>query len=701
MGTWTRAAEPLITGTHAYEKNAGNSYCQEPSVINDGTLLRMYYGGSFPEGLCLATCPVASDPTVPGNWTKNAGNPILGNGGSGLATGAYHTNVVLIAGTYYCYYAKNNNTDDLMVATSTDGISWGTPAQAIAKNQAAWITGWANSFVWNEGGSTWKMLVEGSPTSGPAWTINYATSTDGLTWTVQGSGPLTSLIPPGGTSYSGPWLLNGGQKTNGLYQLYYHAGLTTTTTEVFRATSTDAANWTVIGVQITHDGTQYETQQAADPSVITIGATSYLFYSGVNNGDVSQPHPASYINVATAPGSAALVGTCTAGFSTGTSGNAIATSDTGDATAWDTVTSPNITYDTTHVAYGTKAGKIANVNGTNQRYGQWTTAFGTPTTHYFRFYLYLPSLPSTTLFGPITFMLSGSASTRFRITTAGLMQAVNGGSTFGTGAVAIATGQWVRIEGKLVQNSGASGSADWKLWNSPDSIGTPTDEINVSSVITGLGSTVDAVRVGLQDGAGSTYSYWISRLVVGAAAFPGPFPVNTTPCTVTGSAPVGSLLTANAGSWNGGATFTLTYQWTRDGSNIGGATSSTYTTVAGDVGHAIGVTETATGTVATNENAAQASSNTVTATSGGASTYVPIDSFIYAGNPYRRDSSYASTDPGVVANPGMFIPSGGAKTATTSFVFFDVGIGRSRAIWAGDQVAVTDNAYIAAPNYFV
>ncbi|GAA5030732.1 hypothetical protein ACFQRL_11100 [Microbacterium fluvii] len=60
--------------------------------------------------------------------------------------------------------------------------------------------------------------------------------------------------------------------------------------------------------------------------------------------------------------------------------------------------------------------------------------------------------------------------------------------------------------------------------------------------------------------------------------------------TITGSAKVGSKLTASAGDWSEGAT--LAYQWNRDGVAISGATASTYTATAADAGKALSVTVT-------------------------------------------------------------------------------------------------------------
>jgi hypothetical protein len=76
-------------------------------------------------------------------------------------------------------------------------------------------------------------------------------------------------------------------------------------------------------------------------------------------------------------------------------------------------------------------------------------------------------------------------------------------------------------------------------------------------------------------------------------------PTNTSPPTISGTAKVGSALTANDGTWTNSPT-SFTYQWQRcasDGRGCGditSATSKTYTPVTGDVGHALRVVVTAT-----------------------------------------------------------------------------------------------------------
>jgi len=83
-------------------------------------------------------------------------------------------------------------------------------------------------------------------------------------------------------------------------------------------------------------------------------------------------------------------------------------------------------------------------------------------------------------------------------------------------------------------------------------------------------------------------------------------PVNTAAPSVSGTATVGQTLSISTGTWTGNPiSFTYTYQWQRNGTNIGGATSSTYTLVSADAGATIRCVVTATnttGNTSTNSN---------------------------------------------------------------------------------------------------
>ena len=96
-----------------------------------------------------------------------------------------------------------------------------------------------------------------------------------------------------------------------------------------------------------------------------------------------------------------------------------------------------------------------------------------------------------------------------------------------------------------------------------------------------------SVRVTAMNGVGSASgtSAAVSVPAGPVAGSPGP--------VVSGTAAVGSTLSTTTGSFSGTG-LTYTYVWQRDGSPIGGATSSTYTVVSADAGHALSVQVTAT-----------------------------------------------------------------------------------------------------------
>ena len=74
-------------------------------------------------------------------------------------------------------------------------------------------------------------------------------------------------------------------------------------------------------------------------------------------------------------------------------------------------------------------------------------------------------------------------------------------------------------------------------------------------------------------------------------------PFNTIAPVVSGTNTVGSILTTTNGTWSGSLPITYTYQWLRNGSNIGGATSSTYTLVTADTSNVVSCRVTATNSV--------------------------------------------------------------------------------------------------------
>lgn len=306
---------------------------------------------------------------------------------------------------------------------------------------------------------------------------------------------------------------------------------------------------------------------------------------------------------------------CTANFETGTNGNAVATGDAGSVTAWNVVNAGGTTplpYDNTHVAHGLLAAKLFSASSPNT-YMAWTTPFGTETDHYGRIYLYLTAVPGTNKWVGLAHPFSStSACAHLYINPTGHIEIRDSANAVkATSTNVVALNQFIRVEWHYIHST-TVGQVEVKYFATADSA-TVTETITTTANLNTLASA-DSIRIG-QEVAGlgiMSTAVWLDNIVANATAYPGPFPVNSVAPGVTGLTPVGSTLTCDGGTWNG--TFTLTYQWTRDGASIVGETANTYVTQAADVGHAIGCTVTATGVQATNEAASQASSNTVTPT---------------------------------------------------------------------------------------
>jgi outer membrane protein assembly factor BamB len=101
-----------------------------------------------------------------------------------------------------------------------------------------------------------------------------------------------------------------------------------------------------------------------------------------------------------------------------------------------------------------------------------------------------------------------------------------------------------------------------------------------------VGATLQ-LQVTASNASGSTTAVAVSAVVAGAA------PTSLTLPTVSGTASVGSVLSATTGSWSGSPT-SFQYQWLRcvgavSCASVAGATASTYTPVAGDAGYAFEV----------------------------------------------------------------------------------------------------------------
>lgn len=201
----------------------------------------------------------------------------------------------------------------------------------------------------------------------------------------------------------------------------------------------------------------------------------------------------------------------------GTQGATVATGGSGSGNAWDAVVgTPTITYDNTH-AYGVRSYKVIGAGSAQQMV--WTSAsLGTVGELWGRFYIYSSGAPSAAT-GVARFTVGGSQAARIRYNADGtLTLADSGNAAEVTTAAAIPTGQWVRVEFRI-QFVATNATVHLKTWNSPDSSGTPTEDVSVTNAA-GMGVNCDRVEWGSFNSA--TVTFWLDNLNVNTTAFPGP-----------------------------------------------------------------------------------------------------------------------------------------------------------------------------------
>jgi hypothetical protein len=155
----------------------------------------------------------------------------------------------------------------------------------------------------------------------------------------------------------------------------------------------------------------------------------------------------------------------------------------------------------------------------------------------------------------------------------------------------------------------------------------------------------------------------------GQAAYPVllEFPV------ISGTAQVGRVLSSTSGTWKGATS--VAYNWSGNNTWIAGATAATYTPVAGDVGHVLRVTVTATGSPGLKSSATSAptvpivaaSSSSPSTTAAGSVPFVALHTYYISPtgsdrNPGTASSPWATPNHAVVCGD-VIIAAAGAYTS--------------------------------------
>ncbi len=205
-------------------------------VIYDASVYKMWYAG------CTGNnCDIGYATSPDGiAWTRYAGNPVLNATAGAWDANVGNPRVIHDGGLYKMWYSGDNLAGSIRLgyATSPDGIHWTKySANPVFAATQSWEAGAITAPVIVHGSLGYTMWFAGEGTSG-AWSIGYATSTDGINWTAYAGNPILSASLPYEASNLFPMTVLQGATG---YELYYGCGYPG---HECHATSSDGIAWT-------------------------------------------------------------------------------------------------------------------------------------------------------------------------------------------------------------------------------------------------------------------------------------------------------------------------------------------------------------------------------------------------------------------------------------------------------------------------
>ena len=190
------------------------------------------------------------------------------------------------------------------------------------------------------------------------------------------------------------------------------------------------------------------------------------------------------------------------------------------------------------------------------------------------------------------------AAGTFETTTA---PTISGTTTFGSTLTADVSGwspsddvsysyQWHRTVGVVTTDIAGATSSTYSL------------------AVADIGATISVTAAGTKTGYTTASTTSAETEAIAAETFS-----TTTDPTITGTTTFGSTLTAHVSGWSPSTGVSYSYQWKRDGTNIGSATSATYVLAVADIDAVISVTVTGTKAGYTSESTTSADTETIAA----------------------------------------------------------------------------------------
>ena len=244
-----------------------------PSVIKDGSIYKMWYGGSDSSAIRILYC-TSTDGV---SWSGN--KLVIDKGSEGTYDTSYVMDPIVIkdGSVYKMWYAGYNGSYwRIIYCTSTDGINWSNFQMVInIGSEGTYDTNRVSAPTVIKDDFVYKMWYRGY--DGSYNRIIYCTSTDGINWS---NFQMVINIGSEGTydtnKASAPTVIKDGS----IYKMWY-TGNDGSHNRIIYCTSTDGINWSnfQMVVNIGSEGT-YDTSHAHAPTVIKDDSVYKMWYEG-------------------------------------------------------------------------------------------------------------------------------------------------------------------------------------------------------------------------------------------------------------------------------------------------------------------------------------------------------------------------------------------------------------------------------------
>ncbi len=252
--------------------------CQEPNVLYDGGLWKLWYSAGWNHAARHIYYATSSDGL---NFTRYAGNPVV--------SGYTRCMVFKDGGTFYMYAIDEAGGTGYHQLSSADGIAWtNNGVISLTGSAGAWEgSGVANIHVWKEG-ATWYMIYDGF--DGVTYKLGLATGATGLSFARYSTSPVINNLAG---MVGGPWIY---KDSSGLYTCWLHISTNglLLPTDIARYQSRDLVNWRrnpagrlAVPRTDADDNVLGAAGQTADPSLVEVAGTTYLYGTATYNGGIA------------------------------------------------------------------------------------------------------------------------------------------------------------------------------------------------------------------------------------------------------------------------------------------------------------------------------------------------------------------------------------------------------------------------------